>query len=365
MINFTKSKRILFVANSYVPTLQLSFVKPLAKYFESGLISKDFLLSSQLRNEQWRVEGFQSPKDWIRFRFEKFNPTLVVFCRYSGLHSDLMLKLARRLGASSIYHIDDDLLGIPQDIGHEKWQHHNTQSRLDSVRFLLDRCDIVYASTVKLANHLRFVGIKSTIVNGEIYASGQVIRHACLQPVHKIGYMASEDHYHNLVHVIDPLVRLLRKHTNLTFEFFGTISMPPEFVEFGDRVQFVPKVSDYENFLLSFSERNWDIGICPLKRIDFNLFKADTKWVEYTSVGAAVVASKDTVYNESCSDGCGVLASSNDEWFEALDILVCDPNARFLQVARAQAKLRNLYSIELLRDQVLDVFLQAHRASSI
>jgi glycosyltransferase involved in cell wall biosynthesis len=89
--------------------------------------------------------------------------------------------------------------------------------------------------------------------------------------------------------------------------------------------------------------------------------KANTKWVEYTSVGAAVVASKGTVYDECCGDGCGILAETEEEWFAALDKLVRDPEARFNQVRRAQEKLANSYSTESLREQVLDIFSQAHK----
>jgi glycosyltransferase involved in cell wall biosynthesis len=83
--------------------------------------------------------------------------------------------------------------------------------------------------------------------------------------------------------------------------------------------------------------------------------KANTKWVEYTSSGAAVVASKATVYDECCSDGCGILASTQDEWFEALDLLVNDHEARLSMIGRAQAKLERDYNVERLRDQIFNV----------
>ena len=115
-------------------------------------------------------------------------------------------------------------------------------------------------------------------------------------------------------------------------------------------------IGDYEAFLEKLAKLEWDIGICPLTPIDFNLMKANTKWVEYTSVGTAVVASRGTVYDDCCADGCGILASTPAEWLVAFEKLINDPHERFRQVARAQSKLMREYSLDRLRAQVLDIF---------
>jgi len=302
---------------------------------------------------------------WIKHRFENFQPTLLLFCRYSGPHSDLMLDLAKRRGIPCIYHIDDDLLNIPEDIGREKYEFHNSPKRLESVRLLLDRSDLVYASTAKLAQHLTSLAIKSPITAGLVYCSGKIINKAVYKPARKIGYMASADHAHNLTQVIGAVVRLLRKYPSVSFEFFGSISSPPEFTEFGERIRHAPRIDNYDEFLLRFAEYQWDIGICPLNPIHFNMMKANTKWVEYTSVGAAVVASKGTVYDDCCSKGCGLLADTEDEWFDALDLLVSDSDARYQQIVQAQEKLVNEYSVERLREQVLNIFARAHALHEI
>lgn len=168
-------------------------------------------------------------------------------------------------------------------------------------------------------------------------------------------------HEKNLASILPALLRFLRTNDHVIFEFFGTIPIPDEFAQFGNRIKHVPKIDNYEEFLQRFAEYEWDIGICPLTPIHFNLMKANTKWVEYTAVGAAVVASKGTVYDECCAEGCGILAETEEDWFAALDKLVRDPEARFNQVRRAQEKLANSYSTERLREQVLEIFSQAHK----
>jgi hypothetical protein len=122
----------------------------------------------------------------------------------------------------------------------------------------------------------------------------------------------------------------------------------------------IEPVRNYEEFMAVFAARNWDIGLCPLARTPFNEVKANTKWVEYTSVGAAVLATRGLVYDGCCSEGCGLLLD-DDEWLAALEQLTDDPDARYAMVARAQARVENGYSVEKLREQVLRVFAAARR----
>jgi glycosyltransferase involved in cell wall biosynthesis len=191
---------------------------------------------------------------------------------------------------------------------------------------------------------------------GKIYCSGAVLRTPELRPAGKVGYMASADHAHNLAMILPAIVELLDRHEHVGFELFGSIPVPAELERFGDRVTTAPPITDYARFLEEFATREWDVGICPLVPIPFNLMKASTKWVEYSSVGTAVVASRGTVYDDCCADGCGLLADTPEEWLEALELLVTSDEARVEQVRRAQRKLHEEYNIAILREQVLGMF---------
>lgn len=356
-----KPERVLYIANAFIPTLQLSFIKPLAPLVDSGAIVTDLITEEQMKHQIWKRDGYTSVVEWLKDRIETFKPSIVVFCRYSGPHAALLLELANNLNAASIYHIDDDLLHIPEDIGTKKQQYHNHPDRLRSVRYLLDHVHLVYCSTQKLKGRLIELSVKRPIFAGKIYCSGNIINTVEKKQVKKVGYMASADHAHNLQMILAAIVRFMRRNPEVNFEFFGSISIPDELKEFMERVNIAPKIDNYEKFLQCFAEYKWDIGICPLTPIHFNLMKANTKWVEYTSVGAAVVASRGTVYDEGSTDGCGMLADTEDEWLEALEKLTRDPEERYRQVSNAQIKLLSEYSVERLREQVLDVFLYAKK----
>jgi hypothetical protein len=153
-------------------------------------------------------------------------------------------------------------------------------------------------------------------------------------------------------------VTCLSGNPDVEFELFGSIPMPAELEPFGGRITVVPPVREYAKFMQAFAERRWDIGIAPLAQLPFNALKANTKWVEYTAVGAAVVATAGTIYDGCGADGCARLVD-RDGWAGALQALIDDPDERHLQVVRAQDRLVRQFGEGSLRQQVLDVFAAA------
>jgi hypothetical protein len=347
-----EKERILFIANGNVPTLQLSFEKPLAAAVARGEIVTRLITESMIRAEIAEYET----GSWLSENLAAFDPTLVVFCRYSGPGGAYVVEWARAESVPILYHIDDDLLAIPVDIGEKKHAFHNAPERLDAVRSLLGEADLVYVSTERLKARLAEHVLEVPLRAGPVYCSGHVIRRAMPGPARKVGYMASADHAHNLTMILPAIEALLERNPQIVFELFGSIPRPPELMRFGDRISSAPPIANYENFLQEFARFEWDIGICPLNPIPFNLMKANTKWVEYTSVGAAVVASRGGVYEACCGEGAGLLAGSPEEWLEKLELLVRDDAVRLAQVERAQQKLVSDYSLAQLREQVFEIF---------
>ena len=359
----SKAQRIVFVANDIIPTLQLSFIKPLKSLVNSGLITTDFITERTIKSEGDKKLDPVIVSAWLKNKLSALSPDIIVFCRYSGPFSDVMLDHARRIGAKAIFHIDDDLLNIPKEIGLAKFDFHNSPARLASVRHLLDNVDLIYCSTEKLCQRIGELDAKARRISGRIYCAGNVISSAEKRTITKIGYMGI-GHEADLNSVLPAIVLYLRRHSHVQFEFFGSIPVPPALSEFGNRISQAAKIDNYETFLQQFSELRWDIGICPLAPISFNYLKANTKWVEYTSVGTAVVAQRGTIYDECCANGCGLLADTNAEWLEALEQLTTDDDARYQQVVRAQNKLLSEYSVDKLTRQVLTVFETVNDASA-
>ena len=351
-------ERLLIVANGNLPTLQLSFVKPLSPLVKQGKVEIDLLTEAEMKEREKADTAGIPREEWITRRLSDFDPTTIVFCRYSGPCADTVLDWGARKQVPTLYHIDDDLLNVPIELGEKKHAYHNAAHRLQTVRTLLDNTDLVYCSTARLKERLHSLGTKAPISAGHIVCASNVVVPATERPVRKVGYMGFE-HAHDFQVALPALIKFLRQNPTIEFELFGSIPKPDSLNEFGDRIKLVPPVREYGEFLSAFAAREWDIGLCPLAPMQFNLMKANVKWVEYTATGVAVIASRGMVYDECCADGCGLLVGDEAEWFDALQTLTADPAARYAQVQRAQRKLSMEYSVDALREQVLEKFRQA------
>jgi glycosyltransferase involved in cell wall biosynthesis len=356
--------RLLLVANGVVPTLHISFIKPLAPLVEAGLLETRIVTEASLRDgfeKRSDTDGAAAATAIAIDEINAFAPDLAVFCRYSGPAAKDMVERLRKAQVPVLFHIDDNLLNVPPEIG-PKHVEHNRIERTSTVRYLLENADLVYCSTRGLYEQFQAQGFVERLEPGAIYCSGDIVVPAELAPVQTIGFMGN-DKTPELSDLVPAIVTILERNPHIRFELFGSMSMPDELLRFGERLRTIPRVSDYDEFVTRFRELKWEIGLAPLRQTPFNIAKADTKWVDYTSIGTAVVASRGTAYDDCCAGGCGLLAGDAEEWTASIQSLIDDPDKRFALVQAAQAKVQASYSLERLAEQVLDKFERASAAA--
>ncbi len=350
--------RLLVVANAMIPTVQLSLISPLRNMVASGRVQIAVVTDQDMFRLSASVFS-RDAKGWLRKMFAKINPTHLIFCRYSGDYAEYIMGLASEYGVPSIYCIDDDLLSVPRELGRAKYEYHNDPARISAVRYLLTAVDVVYCSNERLKARLELSVPDGRYLSGKIFCAGEVVFPAERRACGVIGYMGF-DHAHDFEVVLPALVSVMRSYPNIRFELFGKIPKPAILDEFSDRVQVLPPVAEYDAFLQALAERRWDIGICPLAETEFNRVKNINKWIEYTAVGTAVVASRGMIYDECCADGCGLLALSG-EWEQALLELINGDDLRYEMVSHAQRRLQEEYTQDGLVKQLFDVFSEAER----
>lgn len=354
----TESKRVMFVANGPIPTLEICFLRPLAPLFEDGSLDPLLIVEGQIRKAMGPEADEVKGKDWLTNKIDEHQPDIVVFCRYSGPLADFLVNLLHSTNIPVVYHIDDDLMNVPIEIGEVKFKEHNSPQRLLSVSSLFAGADLVYCSTPRLMERITELGYNNNIRAGRGHCSGTIYRSPTQRPVRTVGYMGF-DHTHDLNMILPDLVRFLREKSDIRFELFGTIPIPEDLLEFGDRISTVFPVRPYQAFLDKLVELDWDIGIAPLANTSFNHYKANNKWVEYTSAGYAVVATAGMAYDDCCADDCGILVQGQTGWHDALVSLCDEPDRRYRMACNAQDRLRREYSNAALRQQVLEVFDEA------
>lgn len=293
--------------------------------------------------------------------WRSYKPSILVLSRFVHEGVFPVLKLARRHGVPTIFHLDDDLLDVPLSLGRKRYEFYRHPDRLRNLRETMNSVDLVYASTQPLARRLAEHGISTPIFAGTIYCS--VDPRAFREPLPAtgpvIGYMGTGGHSMDLGMVMPTIVRLMREVPSLRFETFGTITPPPEIATFEGRHAHHDGVADYSGFVARLNEMGWWIGIAPLEDTSFNRCKADTKWVEYSMAGMAVVASDLPVYHRACADGSGATADTEADWYSQLSGLLRDGECRRRMISTAREKLARHYTHDQLRRQLLTVIERA------
>ncbi|MFT4178108.1 MAG: glycosyltransferase [Thermomonas sp.] len=338
----TGKPNILVLTEHVNATYFISFDRPLGAMHGRGELN--FAVASQARVDDFGLQAW----DIIRSRFR---PDLVVFTRF-GLPSGVaFMRLARNKCVPVVYHIDDDLLDLPDSLGADIMQRNGSLQVKEARRELLSNADLVYASTAALAERMRtrfphrdiFHGIYASYPGDVDAASGNAAR--------VIGYMGSRGHAQDLELVVPALCRLMTRMPELRFETFGTIAMPQALAPFGPRVTSHPVSKSYGAFLEQLSRLSWAVGLAPLVDEPFNRCKAPTKFIEYTAAGIPVVASDVVVYRDVVSEsGGGVLVG--DDWETAIDGMLESPGKSVEMVKAARNYCRSRFAPELLEAQL-------------
>lgn len=339
---------VLVVADAIGATQWISFSQPLAG-------ADDVRLTLVANDPAWSdpaaVDQF-----WAGAR-----PSVLILSRYTEGHAQALIERARQDGIPVIFHLDDDLLNVPESLGRSKFEHYNQPARLENLRAALQASNLVYASTAPLAATLCDHGVSTDIVAGDLYCSVEAEKAPA--PVRAaaptIGYMATGGHNADLELALPAIIDLMDTHPELRFETFGRVTPPRALNRFGDRVTHHPGIADYRAFLERLAQLGWWAAIAPLEDTVFNRCKADTKWVEYSFAGIPVVASDLPVYARGCSQGCGFLARDESQWREGLKQLIRNEALRDETVERARRKLAELYSPQRLQNQLREVIARA------
>jgi glycosyltransferase involved in cell wall biosynthesis len=285
---------------------------------------------------------------------EKGNPSVVVLSRYTWAAGKILADKARKRKIPVIFHIDDDLLNVPESLGPEKFARYNDPKRLGSLRANIEATDLIYASTPALAQTLSEHGLTVPTISGDLYCTVDPYSVRVPNPstVPTIGYMGTGGHSKDLALVLPAIESLMDELPSLRFETFGTIEPPSGMARFGYRFHHHEGVSNYVGFTEKLRSLGWWIGLAPLEDNPFNRCKADTKWVEYTFAGMATIAADLPVYQRACAGGSGILASSVGAWKEAMRTIILDSQARHGSIFKAQQKLCKVYTHAALGRQL-------------
>jgi len=257
----------------------------------------------------------------------------VVLCRLAWHRAERRraegwLKALRKQGRRIFFECDDDLFSrfmIDQQLA--RADREKSEPELEADReaslWMLRHADGVTVSTQYLATTVRrFTDAPVEVIPNAIDAEWFLGRQRGVKrlvPNVVIGWAGGGRPDGDLEQMAIAWGRIARRSPQVMFQVLGhqppavARHVPPERVI---RIGWLP-VDDYPAGLVGI-----DVGCCPLEDTPFNRSKSAVKAFEFALSGAAVVASP-TVYGKAVRDCVtGLLASTADEWEQALAGLV-------------------------------------------
>ena len=337
---------------------------------------------SNIRAESWSTQevtdmGCATLITRLRSRGASEMPDVAIFSRFVLPYGQDLIALCRSLGILTLFHLDDLLQQLPEDIG-EKYTATYSASFVAALNASILACDGVLVSTPVLGAHVSALYPQQAVraILGVCYvqvpgwtASGIRSRLARLkrQLTHSgtqtLGYMGSSSHARDLATATPQIAQLLRKRPNLRFEILG---MPaPEVLvrEFGSRIRQYSFTTHYSGFLAALYEMNWDLGLAPLVRDEFNRSKTATKFLEYTACGIPTLAEDMEPYSQFGGERGAIAVATGGNWTDAVGDLLSDGSRRHRQLQNARRLCESRFAPEQTVAHLRDAIDQVAQAT--
>lgn len=165
----------------------------------------------------------------------------------------------------------------------------------------------------------------------------------------RVGWAGGYSHEGDFQQFSEAMIAICRRHPHVTFvaagyESFGLQHQLPHY-----QWEFVGGATPHHNYTRLLWDMDLDIAVAPLLEHEFNRSKSAIRVLENGMCGYAVIASKgfDLPYQEVIKHGQnGLLATSRDEWEEALDLLIHDEATRRIYSRRLREDVERDWSIQ-------------------
>jgi len=256
------------------------------------------------------------------------------------------------------------------DLNDALWNSHH-QYQWKSLVEILQNVDAVFAENEYLASYARKYHHTVRVVPDsaplERFDAMRSIREK--QPNDKtvIGWVGSPSTLGALAAIQQPLERVFERYANLELRIVGcsNVSMLPQF----KHVNYSIIPDGYDEKILIREILNLDIGLFPPPSdIDDYCARGALKAVLYMAGGVPCVCQAAGDCAVLIQDGSnGMLATSQEEWIEKIEVLVDSPQLRVemgrrgLELVRNQRALLPVFS--QLKDALRDVMSLQHRTT--
>lgn len=255
---------------------------------------------------------------------------------HPGLDTRQAMQLVRQLRRTNsrlIYTLDDDLLGLGL-----------APDSANAIRLLAREAERVIVSTPPLGARMArlnpHVHVLPNQIDDTLFGPPAPPKQA--QADLTIGYMGTFSHLDDLLSILAPLRRVLRRHAGrVRLELVGVADaglLQGLFEGLPVTVRQATGCVAYPDFVGWMQrELQWDFALAPLVSSPFSACKSDLKWLDYGALGIPAIFSHVTPYADSVTSGqTGLLADSAHDWEAMLEALIRDADLRLTLARQVQ-----------------------------
>lgn len=215
----------------------------------------------------------------------------------------------------------------------------------DMFRLNFKRSDMVTCTTPELQAEFKKVNPNTVVLPNLIDPAFFPSGYEFVKREVRIGWQGGASHYEDLFMLRPSITKVLVNNPSVKFCYFGDMRFVGMFKDAPqDQIEYHPWVN-HGTYPYKLALMNLDIGLCPLVDNQFNRNKSAIKWMEYSVMGMATVASNIPPYAPVMKNGeTGLLVSEDeDSWIGAMQTLIDnrDLRTRLAENARREVLLNH------------------------
>jgi glycosyltransferase involved in cell wall biosynthesis len=212
--------------------------------------------------------------------------------------------------------------------GQAGFDMYRNRHRLVDYEYCLEQSDLITTTTLKLAESLKPYNEAVAVIPNSIIFSRFPVLDIRKDKTINLLWAGGASHYEDLFEIKQPLIKLMNTYPQLHFHIAGqgfdgiTKDLPK------DRFHYWPW-SSAQDHGYRLACINADIALAPLRDIEFNYYKSNIKYYEYSALKIPTIAKDMMPYNTEIQDGLtGLLYKTEDEFIKAVEELITDPIKR-------------------------------------
>ena len=289
---------------------------------------------------------------------------VVVLLRNATGISVEFTEALRSNGKSYLYYVDDDFWSL--DIGTGLGQFYRHPATRRALATIVAGAAEVITNSAVLAERILARGGHVRVIPAffdfSLLESEQLHARPITKPadVVRIGFASNVSRMQDLADLEPALRRILSEYPHCELEVIG---LTPGSLHGSGRVRSFPHLESYSAYIRFQLDRQWDIGLAPLRKTRQNIAKTNNKYREYGAMGIPGVYANLPPYAEVVPEQTGMQAGSPTEWYEAIRSLVESQELRERIRQQAQDDVRWKYDVPVVAEEWFDAFsvgIEAH-----